>query len=651
MSTDLNLDIFEILHQERNTFGLRSGDYDRYNKHLSSRLAKLRASLGLQYSSGGGNGAKVKPFKKAEVLKPEEVKDVRYLEMVLLEAERAHTTSLALHQAWLQTPSDRRTSAQMHRVRMRSQRSLFHSGNLYALLIALPAEASVRLQTIAQAKINHLLLQAIHLHLFRESFMDALPLFIVTRQLLLALADVHAAESGRKEALALGWVDEQVDPRIRYGAWKLGRRSDSASEGVEGIVADFEDEMDGLLEDQGVKAMLEDLKKLKASSTRIEQGPAFGGERKISWLGEEIEVRNPDIVSSLSKVSKALARLDEFEGRKKAGKQRGGKMKAFDRALGSLGEAVGVVQRILDESQTNAQNSTNSTSQASTLPILLDYLQHILLTQRITRDLVLIRAILRPFPDPVPHHLSSPHVNALSSQTPAQKEIFMRALPGILKLYDSVIGSFEKIRVLQTIEKARIQPTDGEDEEVEVGECIEKKIAFYRAKRIGYLSTLHYLLSSVSTSSTSSSGATSTSLVQALLLLSRASLLLRQIHGLPSTYPSDLTPLSEDDVTALERSVGQLESVVKVSLWESTQDEGEEKTFLDLAFNFVELERGDDQPEDGELVKPETKSSVATKNEKAQDEEEEEHGVEDEEEIANGEPKKKGWLGGWFGRN
>ncbi|KAL7416600.1 hypothetical protein BDY24DRAFT_377612 [Mrakia frigida] len=617
------INFFQILHQERTTYGLRSGDYARYHKHLSSRLSKLRSTLKLQHTSG----QKPKPFKKLPALKGEEIKDARILEMVLLEAERAHTTSLALHQTYLSSPAATRHSSTLHNSHTRSSKSLSHASNLLSLLLSLPSSNPTSPRSLGQAKIYHLVLQA-GLAFKKEDYESALPAYIVARTLLAQLAE--GEETPRGEALALGWMDEEVDPRIRFCAYKLGRKD---SHDVAGIVAEFGgDELVELLQSYDATEVLQVLEGWTG-----EEGRERKKMGKVVWLEREIEFRNADVVGVMEKVEKALKRLEGATG---AG---GKKMRAYDRVLGELGEAFEKVKRIRSEGQASSSTSTAPTpSQTDSLALLQDYLLHSLLSNRIARDLLLVKTLLRP--------TATTTKVASTSSKPASKAApdLLRTLPSVIKLYDGVIKGWEAIRELGAVE------ADGE-----VSEAVEAKIGFFRAKRIYHLASLHLLLASSSSTSTTEPSSSSPT-TKSLLLLSRASLLLRQILSLPKTYPpSDLNPLTEADLNQLEEQITELEGQAKRTLYDETvgkEDGGKKTKFLDLAFNFVELERK-------EVVAPakEKKADAAVtvgggekkveKKVESEEEEEEEDEQEEEEDSEEEEPEqKKGWLGGWFGR-
>jgi hypothetical protein len=216
--------------------------------------------------------------------------------------------------------------------------------------------------------------------------------------------------------------------------------------------------------------------------------------------------------------------------------------------------------------------------------------------------------------------------------------------------------------------------------------------------RIYYLSKLHLLLPPPVESTSSTPSHTT----ESLLLISRATLLVRQIQSLPPTYPSDTVPLSPSSSVDLSEELQKLEEQAKLRLYKEVHrgsGEGEEDE-KDLAIKFVEIlplasslapkgaaKKGPSSSSSskpalagttagaGGVVKSIVKSAVSvlpaavvggqeeegdddSEGESEYAEAEEDVGGSEEEEDADEEeeeeePKKAGggsWLGGWFGR-
>jgi signal recognition particle subunit SRP68 len=342
----------------------------------------------------------------------------------------------------------------------------------------------------------------------------------------------EAEEGARGEARAFSWMDEEVDPRVRFCAYKLGRKD---AHDVKGIVDEFQgQELEELLEEFEAKEIVEALKVAAAEQENGAEGKRKSGE--VEWLGERIGFRNAEGVGVMEKVGKAVSKLEELTAKKErenkveGGKgkrqqqqqqqgKRGGKMKAYDRVLLELSEGVEKVKQIREDAEVtqqlsfpsltiffsstllltrnplasasfltrqNSNSSTNagsssSTGQPDSLSLLQDYLTHSLLTHRIARDLLLIRSQLHPFSSSRPTRRAAPSYTNITfssskgdggEEKAAMDEKEMRVLPIVIKLYDGVIRAWEAVRELGAIER------DGE-----VSEAVEAKVGFFRAKR------------------------------------------------------------------------------------------------------------------------------------------------------------------------
>lgn len=613
--------------------------------------------------------------------------------MVLLEAERAHTSSLALQQAYLSAPPAMRLKSTLHQSHTRAQKAIKHAEHLVALLGSLPVEAPASVRSLAQAKVNVLLLTSARAFA-KEQYDEALPGYVVARAMLQLLA--KGEPNPRDEATALSWIDDEVDPRVRFCAYKLGRRE---AHDVEGIVVEFADDLPELLTDLEAQDVYGSLEAWAGESASSKPKAS-----QVVWLGREVEFRNADVVGVMKEVEVALGKLAVYEqgatttSAAAAPPKKGGKIKAFDKALVALGNAYEKVREIRAQSQvgrshffshslsfrgtdtlvlrvsqsgSSASMSAAPAGTSDSLSLLQDYLLHTLLMHRISRDLLLISALLRPFS-------ASAKATGSSSQrrTSSLPSDLGKTLPAVLKLYDAVIKGFEGIRELSAVE------ADGE-----IAEAVEAKLGFFRAKRIHRLAQLHLYLSSSPTPPPASnadeqdeptkpvSGTT-----KSLLLLSRASLLLRQTHSLPLAYPpSDRVPLTvEGDLAPLEREIAELEMEAKTRLFREVGGVGEKEgggELKDVALLYVGETALKPQATKGTKAAPAVvASSKAKAVEKpaatvpagvapaavAQDAEEEdederndgeaEHYEDSSDEEEDDEPRPKGWLSGWFSR-
>jgi len=81
-----NLEISEFTRNSQSTNGLRHGDYHRYRHYCTDKIRRVRSSLGMV------NGRH--KFKKPEL--PTKINSVRYVQIYVMEAERAWAYALTL---------------------------------------------------------------------------------------------------------------------------------------------------------------------------------------------------------------------------------------------------------------------------------------------------------------------------------------------------------------------------------------------------------------------------------------------------------------------------------------------------------------------------------------------------------------------------
>lgn len=185
---------------------------------------------------------------------------------------------------------------------------------------------------------------------FRDDFEDALVQLSVARGLLDELA--ATASTSRDQALAVLFADE-IGPEIRYCAHELGR---AKAYDVDGIVAEFAaahrneivEGCDGLLV------------KLKSEGKAAETGEIRKKLEALSWEGQPVPVRNPELVDVLLKVQEAEARLSGH-GKTGAGDGAGSKphkevrskkgVAAYDSILLALSDAEEVSRKLVEAQQ------------------------------------------------------------------------------------------------------------------------------------------------------------------------------------------------------------------------------------------------------------------------------------------------------------
>ena len=435
--------VLHLLNSERNAFGLRNKEYDRYKKHLSSKIHNLRKSTGLTH--GGAKGG----YKKPVEVSADAVSDVRYissgrcsrqgselilsfiiysiLQLYLFEAERCLATAnehqaLALQQS---ENSSRHKREQISRLRKASSWSqqLVDLAHHLADKKFTPSEGSnsfVDQKTLAE-------IHTYHLHILsttafvRAQYSSALPLFLTRRKVLYTLSE--NAQTSHEQALA----DLEIDGLkavVRFSAYKLGRTRRAASADVDEVQEIADEFKDEDLEEvyPGLVKVLTDLKE---EAKQVQPGSGKGESsktlHKITWEGKEVKVKSPEVVRALLKVQQHILSLQKSFSRKpKTGEQApsvetefqwngvpagrndvrgGGIMKRYDRLLASLIEAESISRRQAAMDSTDSSDpirGAGSSSSIGSIEFVHQWIVYLLLSWRTRRDMILIRGLWQP---------------------------------------------------------------------------------------------------------------------------------------------------------------------------------------------------------------------------------------------------------------
>eukprot|EP00388_Colpodella_angusta_P005416 GDKJ01016756.1.p1 GENE.GDKJ01016756.1~~GDKJ01016756.1.p1 ORF type:complete len:586 (-),score=163.90 GDKJ01016756.1:311-2068(-) len=131
----LKLHLHEKVYLQQQENGLRHDDFHRYTQYCTKRLARIRDVL--KFKNGKG-----KAFTKKEL--PEVIEDVKFLELVLIDAERAWSAGVALKTEF--ALNDENTRPRLHAVRKFSK-AVLHAQHLEDLCQRFATE-----ETLLEAK-------------------------------------------------------------------------------------------------------------------------------------------------------------------------------------------------------------------------------------------------------------------------------------------------------------------------------------------------------------------------------------------------------------------------------------------------------------------------------------------------------------------
>lgn len=493
-----------------------------------------------------------------------------------------------------------------------------YASELQELVSTIAKEDSGRInfQTRAEVSIYYLSVKA-ELAFERGQYADVLASLAARRELLDTLAS--AARDSHDQALAVEFIDA-YDPLIRFSAYKLGN---TASHDIDGVVRDIEPAM----REEALPGLGELVAGLREETKAGEMEAGRRTLDDVTFAGQRVEFRSAEIVDAMLRVQDAQARL-AAKGSKAKGKGKGG-MAAWDRLLGVLGDAEAVSRRLADEQGSAAGQSTA----AAAAQTAHQYISFELLAHRIRRDLLLVDSLLGT-------------TNALPSDPTAMRipggrarvEEGVKALAGVVKLYDTVLQSMRQIRALPLVEEA--------EGARRAAEAVE---AYYAATKAYTLARLQCLFPNPGYA------AAVELLTQAQESADTAARVLKDSAG---ALQEEVVQISPEQAAQLQEQVRALSLAAKRALFAQTVTK---PVFFDSAFNYIDLPMEDlldlagagqpkapaqaKQPEPVKAPARETRQATPSIEQQVQHEEEEESEEEEEQ-----QQKKKGWLGGWFGR-
>ncbi|ORX34986.1 hypothetical protein BD324DRAFT_633498 [Kockovaella imperatae] len=620
---DLSFGVLSLLSKERGVYGIRNGDHERYQRHCSNKIHRLRQVSGLTCGKG-------KVYKKPVAITKDTVKDVRQLQLLLFSSERslAHSHRLKSLSSKPNVEIPKRTLRKEQISWLRA--ALKSSTSLYTIATSLSSSSQLDTRTLAEITIYHLSIRS-ELSFERSNWAESLTDLCARRRLLMTMGD--AAKNSYDHALANEFIDS-YDPLIRFCAYKLGRKD---SHDIEGVVSDIDDEMMG----EAVPEFLNLVSSLREAVGAADLEKGRKELQDVSFAGDKIDLRNAEFVQVMLKVQETLGRLQH-----KAEGGKGRAMKGWDSVLSVLGDAEGVAKRLLDDHEASGSStSLKSTRTAETLSLAHQYIVFLLLSYRVKRDLVLVETLQNASVVP-----SEPKIFKIPGGRVKVEEA-VKSLAAIIKLYDTILQSLSQVRSLAIVEEK-----DG------VRIMAEGLEAFFHSKRCYQLARLHCIHPAPSYAS-------------AVQLVSRADTLAQKAKR-ALTKPDvplqeEILTIKSEEIDKLAANIQALESAAKEALF---AERIPKPVFFDTAFNYIDLPMDDLEVLAGIKKKsePPTPSKASSqpaahsvhpsapaakpnapveKVKAASNRTTRETTPALEEDGPKAGEKPKGWLGGWFGRS
>jgi len=542
-----------ISNEHRNAHGLRYSDFGRYRKHCANRTHRLRSSLKLTHGKG-------REFKKLPVLTPENLKD-GHLQLLLFESERAWAHSQELQAEALKPSNAAKAGKLRHSSTARFRRAIHWCTQLLSHCQSLYTSQRLSAENMVEVTAYTLMLSGKFLR-YRDEYQDALEQLCVARDLLDKLAET--ADSSRNQALATLFADE-ISPEIRYCAHQLGH---TKSYEVDAIVKELSPKHRGSL----VHGYDQVIKNLFAESQNKQGSEGGHVLQPLVWDGQEVPIRNPELVDVLLQVQKAEAALKaegstHGDGSMSSERKSRKGVASFDAVLAALSDAEDVARKLV-ESQQNTSAATSSTG-ARDIHFVHSYVVYHLLSRRIQRDLTLVSALV------LPTGAKRPTKESKAPQTDQQDS---RVNPAVVKILDTVLQSLTQMRSLTVVE-----------ENPYLTNAVEARLAYTKSRRCFFLARSYAAVKQYA---------------QAIALIQRSKLYIRESSTLlvPEEDPINnvgdvFFSLQKETIAALEATLSEGEDHFKQDWFafnggaaSSGRDPTKKPLFFNVALNYVQLD-------------------------------------------------------------
>ncbi|GAA5991718.1 hypothetical protein JCM10908_001108 [Rhodotorula pacifica] len=668
----IDFPLLQLVSNARATYGLRHQDYARYKSHCVAKVHHLRKAAGLSQKAG-----KFRKYEKKE-LTADKVTGAKALQILLFDAERCWAQAQVLKEEH----ADDATSRNKHHIAKRLVKAASQAKELVDILQH--EDLSRRLSESQTTQAHAYALVMTGTAAFeRGKHEEGLKVLSVAHEVLAKLAST--AGSATEEALANEMLDE-IEPMLRFCAYRLGK---DTSTGVSTIAAQV-----AAGEITSLVPSWDDLQRQLDEAGQTSKKETVN----ITWRGQEIPIRNAELVTAAAKVQGVLATLktDEAaskkgstvaEGKKPAASKKdilgSRRMGTFDKALLVLSEAEATAAQLVEDNKIAMSKGNTARFEASSraLSAFHAYVQYHLLAVRVKRDLLLVASTEAKLAarELKIRHAEEAYTARTERRDPAVaegkiKRLRTKVYPGLIKVFDTILLSFESMRDMEAVEQ-----------DDELATLVDARIAYTRAVRCQYLSRGYALASQFPSSLTldaraklyaRQARATAAALSESFdlptsaaddetehdFVADRLPLDPPSLDALDSDLDADYQRISRDWFTATGGQVGADEEgldIARLSLAEGSHQApapSKKVPFFDVAYNYVtEFDMNALAVKAGLRIPtaPTPSAPIATSSAKtaqvaepAQDDATAPAALEEEQPT----PTKRGWGFGLFGR-
>lgn len=329
-----SLKVLKIIKEFQNLHGLKHDDYQRYRQYCTRRLQRMYK--GLKFTHGS------KKFQNKKITPEFLVKDIRYLQIILVRAERAWAYAMDLKQF-----ANTESRKQVH-LKAKLKKAVQYAEELEAQCVQLKCDTSTQLEAKAYCQYMKGMLQ------FEQgAWQAALHSFTGSRQIYDKLSHVVDEE----DSILYTQRHEEMGPKVQYCVYNLKSGDKVVEQGGDSLL----NELDDLIAERAAKT----------TDTVAE----------ISWERKTVVVKNDELKILLTQIEGQCSEVKECQ---------------------SLEKKLGVYEDVLVKCRDAAQlfkeaekaKGVGSKAQQVEAELMTDYLLYLRLCKTIDRFLVMAEQVV-----------------------------------------------------------------------------------------------------------------------------------------------------------------------------------------------------------------------------------------------------------------
>jgi len=329
-----SLKVLKIIKEFQNLHGLKHDDYQRYRQYCTRRLQRMYK--GLKFTHGS------KKFQNKKITQEFLVKDIRYLQIILVRAERAWAYAMDLKQF-----ANTESRKQVH-LKAKLKKAVQYAEELEAQCVLLKCDTSTQLEAKAYCLYMKGMLQ------FEQgTWQLALQSFTGSRQIYEKLSHVVEEE----DTILYTQRHEEMGPKVQYCVYNLKSGDKVVEQGGDTLL----NELDDLIAEKAAKT----------TDTVAE----------ISWERKTVVVKNDELKILLTQIEGQCTEAKECESLDK-------KLSLYEDVLVKCRDAAQLFK------EAEKAKGAGSKVQQGEVEVMTDYLLYLRLCKTIDRFLVMAEQVV-----------------------------------------------------------------------------------------------------------------------------------------------------------------------------------------------------------------------------------------------------------------